>query len=159
MSYVLIYTQSTASDNVLLVLKDKPDWQKGRLNLPGGKVEDGETPSMAAERELLEEAGYYSFNTRLMGLIEDGGTKIFCYHSFVGQCAFPRPRPEETQKIDWQQWKDVRYDERLIPNLRIIIPLMMAGVRDWVIIDDYRSSTWDQHLLQMKIPTSMKKLH
>jgi len=42
---------------VLLILKEKPG-QKGRLNLVGGKVEEGETPEKAAHRELKEEAGW-----------------------------------------------------------------------------------------------------
>ena len=44
-------------ENVLLIRKNKPEKQKGRLNGVGGKVEDGETFRMAMEREFKEEAG------------------------------------------------------------------------------------------------------
>ena len=45
------------TDWVLIVKKDRPEWQKGRYNLPGGKIEEGEFPEEAAIRELEEEAG------------------------------------------------------------------------------------------------------
>jgi 8-oxo-dGTP diphosphatase len=44
-------------ENVLLIRKNKPEKQKGRLNGVGGKVESGETFRMAMEREFQEEAG------------------------------------------------------------------------------------------------------
>ena len=54
-------------DSVLLIKKNKPDWQKGRLNGVGGKIERSvklangelgwETGSEAMTREFLEETG------------------------------------------------------------------------------------------------------
>ena len=49
--------RSWRPNEVLLVLKDKPEFQKGRLNLVGGKVEANEAPYDAAIRELKEETG------------------------------------------------------------------------------------------------------
>lgn len=46
-----------ADNNVLIVHKDKPAWQKGWINLVGGKIEQSETPEEAAYRELMEESG------------------------------------------------------------------------------------------------------
>ena len=43
--------------NVALIHKNRPDWQKGRLNGIGGKIEPGETPEEAIIREFEEEAG------------------------------------------------------------------------------------------------------
>jgi 8-oxo-dGTP diphosphatase len=44
------------SQAVLLVRKLVPKWQAGLLNAVGGKIEEGETPSEAMEREFCEEA-------------------------------------------------------------------------------------------------------
>lgn len=53
---VLVVDRATTDHcNAVLLLKKRPDWQKGKLNLPGGHVEDGETPREAGARELLEE--------------------------------------------------------------------------------------------------------
>lgn len=40
---------------VALIRKAKPEWQKGRLNGIGGKIEEGETAAMAMAREFAEE--------------------------------------------------------------------------------------------------------
>jgi 8-oxo-dGTP pyrophosphatase MutT (NUDIX family) len=63
--YVIVHTRKIDEDlphlgpyeDVLLVHKDRPEWQKGRLNLIGGKLEEGEDAITAAVRELGEESG------------------------------------------------------------------------------------------------------
>jgi 8-oxo-dGTP diphosphatase len=42
---------------VALMTKTHPEWQKGKLNGVGGKIDDGESPEGAMRREFLEEAG------------------------------------------------------------------------------------------------------
>ena len=44
-------------ENVALIRKEKPDWQKGYLNGPGGKIEEGESSHDAMVREFEEETG------------------------------------------------------------------------------------------------------
>jgi len=43
---------------VALIEKKRPDWQAGRLNGIGGKIEEGETAAEAMEREFQEETGH-----------------------------------------------------------------------------------------------------
>lgn len=45
------------NENVLLIRKSKPDWQKGKLNFPGGKIEHGEAIASCVAREFEEETG------------------------------------------------------------------------------------------------------
>lgn len=35
-------------DNILLIRKNRPAWQYGKINIISGKVEDGESPKVAA---------------------------------------------------------------------------------------------------------------
>jgi 8-oxo-dGTP pyrophosphatase MutT (NUDIX family) len=153
MQYVLVYCESfTKQQDVLLVLKDKPKWQQGRLNLPGGKIEDGETPEEAAERELKEETGYEPLvPLRKMGLMIDGSSDIHCFKAVVDYNKPVAPRDEETQQIAWHDWLVVRSDWRLIPNLQAIIPLMRCGVSGWVISDNYRSGGGELHTINLSL--------
>lgn len=64
------------------------------------------------------------------------------------------PRGEETELVEWHSiHTEIMQCASLIPNLRAIIPLMLCGIKDWVITDDYRSSTSGYHSLQLTLPT------
>lgn len=54
------YTLGVAFDhdsNIVLIKKNKPEWQAGMLNFVGGKVERGEKPQDCMAREFREETG------------------------------------------------------------------------------------------------------
>jgi 8-oxo-dGTP pyrophosphatase MutT (NUDIX family) len=53
--YVVGFLFSEDESRVLLVWKNRPAWQDGKLNGVGGKIEAGETPLQAMEREFKEE--------------------------------------------------------------------------------------------------------
>lgn len=55
-NYVVGFLFSTNKKEVVLIKKNRPDWQKGLLNGIGGHIED-ETPLEAMKREFLEETG------------------------------------------------------------------------------------------------------
>jgi 8-oxo-dGTP diphosphatase len=50
-------TEKLGYQHVALIRKKRPDWQAGRLNAIGGKLEPGELPSEAMAREFREETG------------------------------------------------------------------------------------------------------
>ena len=55
--YVLGFLFNTNFDTVVLIRKNRPVWQAGKLNGVGGKVEPGETYKEAMVREFCEETG------------------------------------------------------------------------------------------------------
>jgi 8-oxo-dGTP diphosphatase len=55
--YVAGFAFDPDYSHVVLIEKQKPTWQKGKLNGVGGKVEPGETQYEAMSREFLEETG------------------------------------------------------------------------------------------------------
>ena len=70
----------------LLVLRDRPP-QAGCWSLPGGRVEPGESPQQAMEREVLEETGLVVRALREWGRIEipGEGTDVFEVHDFAAE--------------------------------------------------------------------------
>lgn len=55
--WVVGFLFDTEASVVVLIRKNRPAWQAGRLNGVGGKVEPGESLPAAMDREFLEEAG------------------------------------------------------------------------------------------------------
>jgi len=56
-NYALGFAFSTNEQDVLLIQKINPEWQRGKLNGIGGKVEANETSIAAMVREFKEEVG------------------------------------------------------------------------------------------------------
>lgn len=57
MNYTLGIYFNKALDEVLLIKKNRPEWQKGMYNFPGGKIEKSETAYECISREFYEECG------------------------------------------------------------------------------------------------------
>jgi 8-oxo-dGTP diphosphatase len=55
--YVVGFMMDPTLSKVVLIRKLRPEWQSGRLNGVGGKVEDGEGAVQAMHREFKEETG------------------------------------------------------------------------------------------------------
>ena len=145
--YVLVFPfilRSKSEQSVLLILKDRPNSQKGRLNLLGGKIESGETPEQAAVRELKEESGLSAMGDRfpelvgpyICGKIVGDDFIVYCVSCYVldSGCGTLIPREGETEKVQWHQFWQIKGDPRLLPNLKIIIPMMQQDVRGWTIV-------------------------
>lgn len=141
MQYVIIFPKvanSFPGNEILLIEKNRPNWQKGKLNLLGGKIEDDESPENAALRELKEEAGLspLKISPTIMGRVIGSWGIVYCIKVPILFGQDISQREEETEKVSWYNWNEVKKDNRLLPNLKIIVPLMMLGITDWVISDE-----------------------
>ena len=139
--YVLVLPKKAYLNDILLVLKDKPAWQKNKLNLVGGKMETGEIPEIAAVRELKEETGLDGYDMHICGkmvgkagnTIDNEDWIVWCLRcNLKGDNFELKPRKEETETVAWYKFWD---DERLMPNLKVIIPLLMMDIKGWTMTD------------------------
>lgn len=129
--YALCYVEHQGS--VLLIQKIKPEWQKGLFNLPGGSIEEGETPEQAADRELYEEAGVPSVHVYPIGVIQGQKWRVH-----VIGCVSHHPemwKQKTAEPVFWLPIREALGHKNLIPNLQIIIPLAAQGVRGWTLTD------------------------
>lgn len=85
--FVVGFAFTQMLDKVLLVMKLRPEWQKGFLNGIGGKIEEGETSLEAMHRECREETGLslsWIHKGIMQGINNDGGAfscRIFYAYS------------------------------------------------------------------------------
>lgn len=139
--YVLVFAHPIPfanTEDVLMILRKKDDWQTGKLNLLGGSIEDGETPEQAAVRELREEAGITGVlaDTKVLGTLHSGRATVeVCFVPYRnwhdGAAQVPRTCCDEGEVIGIR-WREAMNDPRLIPNLKFIIPLCQSRLSGWV---------------------------
>lgn len=127
-NYVLVFNVDREG-LITLVRKKSPPWQAGKLNLPGGHIEEGEDPKDAAIREYLEEIGD-SICVSFVGKIEGPGHQIWCYKAHV-----PVHVGDGCEDVVLKTWSVLQKDPTLLPNLKLLIPLYLAGSTGWVLHD------------------------
>jgi 8-oxo-dGTP diphosphatase len=84
LEYVLGFCVNDAvrHKEILLIEKTKADWQEGRVNGIGGKIDHGESPETAMEREFTEETGVDGSSIgwrRFCQLTDEHGWIVHCF--------------------------------------------------------------------------------
>lgn len=116
--------------NVLLLRKNRPLWQAGRLNGIGGKIEPNELPALAMLREWKEEVGpdncacQWDYRICLTG-------QYFVLHVFSSEGAISIPLerfgPDGTARNDVGEILTIvpwdKLPDDTIPNLHWMVPL------------------------------------
>lgn len=136
--YVVGFCFNPSMTHVALIEKLKPEWQKGKLNGVGGKVEDGETAGHAMVREFYEEAGvciadWLHFHTeRFLPSQEavrqhSGGAIIYHFAAVALPSQWIRVKTREAEKIykiDYPLNRVFSFEAaRVIYNLEYLIPM------------------------------------
>ncbi len=114
--YVTIFAL-TPSEEILVVEQYRPVVEDYTLELPSGHVEDGETPSEAAIRELRVETGYVAREVELLGtLIPDTGrleNRLWCY--FANDLVLDRQALElKEEGLKVHSFKKQEFIERIV---------------------------------------------
>lgn len=118
--YVAGFMFDQSLQNVLLVEKQKPDWQKGRWNGIGGKIELDETPLQAMQREFLEETSIdYPYWERLCSLSGDG----WIVHFFFCVVMYSGLEKAKTVTQERILIRPSNYHSAMLPNLEWLIPM------------------------------------
>ena len=113
---------------VLLVEKQRPDWQKGKLNGIGGKIESGEESLDCIVREVWEETGLKTKKEDwiYLGKMESSGWLVDIYTSLHhGELGDASTITDE--KIDWFDPKNL--PEKVLTNIHWLVPLAIDKLK------------------------------
>jgi 8-oxo-dGTP diphosphatase len=113
--------------SVALVQKLNPKWQKGLFNGIGGKIEEGETPLQAMDREWNEETGHPAPTwTKFCLLTDFRGWEVHFYTASVEGEDWDMPK--ENDRGEPLSWKPVDlYDVPHVSNLEWLIPMALCS--------------------------------
>ena len=109
---------------VLLIKKNKPTWQAGKLNGIGGHIEEGEDSLEAMRREMQEEAGITVDDWVLFCKMENPAWECNFFYAFSNLILDAKSltdeivAPYQVSSLFWGPYK-------LIPNLHYLIPLAL----------------------------------
>ena len=125
--YVCGFLFSADRARVLLIRKNRPAWQAGKLNGLGGKIEPGETPLDAMRREFREEAGAevsdWHHVLTLSGADDAGSGRGWAGHFFRAFGELSGVRAMTDEPLEVHPTRPLPADT--IPNLQWMIPLML----------------------------------
>ena len=131
MNYVAGFMFSADKKHVALIKKGKPDWQKGKLNGIGGKIEEGEFAYEAMTREFKEETGVETDYDQWRHFLTMNGSgwqvMFFCA---VGDLEELETQEEEPVVVIEVSSVTADRTEDMIENLPWLIPLAIDSMAD-----------------------------
>ncbi len=105
------------------------------LTMPGGMIEDGESPLEGIQREFLEETGYVAKYWKSLGTFAGSSTRgCGTYHLFFATGAYPVKEPDsgDLEELELLLWtpEEVNHaiDEGLVKSLGVI-SMLLLGLR------------------------------
>ena len=124
--YVVGFMFDKNLEKVLLIKKNRPEWQKGKLNGVGGHVEKGELFRDAMTREFQEETGLYVPSCSWNKIINISGDMV--EHEFSVSFYYIIDDLEKCKTMTDEELIicDIKnLPDNVISNLRWIIPLAL----------------------------------
>ncbi len=130
--YVAGFVFDTSGRYVLLIRKNRPEWQAGKLNGVGGKVESCETDAAAMRREGVEETGLANLDWKPRVFMHgnpspinpDGWTVTFYIaRTDLAQMWSAQAHPPTDERLFI--WPVCWLPDNVLPNVRWLVPLCL----------------------------------
>lgn len=132
-------------DNKVVVTKYKEGNKKaGYYEIPGGKIEAGETPEQTAIREMKEETGITIENLKYKGnMTVEYPNRIFDLDAFLSVEYKGEPQEFEENTSEWIEINELLKKEKILSNIIILDRFFIKGLTDekckfkiWIQVDE-----------------------
>ncbi len=119
-------------DEKVVVTKYKEGNKKfGYYDIPGGKIEEGETPEQTAIREMKEETGLKVGDLKYKGnMIIEYPNRIFDFNIFIANESEGEPQEFEENTSEWIEINELLQKEKILSNIMILDRFFIKGLID-----------------------------
>ncbi len=123
-------------DNEVVVTKYKKGNKKeGYYDIPGGKIEEGESPKQTAIREMKEETGIEIQNLKYKGIMTiEYLDRLFIFDTFITKEYEGEPQEFEENTSEWIDIDELLKKEKILSNIILLDKFLIKGL-----IDDNRN--------------------
>lgn len=123
-------------DNEVVVTKYKKGNKKeGYYDIPGGKIEEGESPKQTAIREMKEETGIEIQNLKYKGIMTiEYPDRMFIFDTFITKEYEGEPQEFEENTSEWIDIDELLKKEKILSNIILLDKFLIKGL-----IDDNRN--------------------
>jgi 8-oxo-dGTP diphosphatase len=124
--YVVGFCFSSDLSKVALIHKNRPQWQRGRLNGIGGHTEPEETEADAMEREFDEEAGARLKNWKRFAVLVDRDWLVEFFWARGNLSVLSSRTDEQIELVDVD--RILLGQSSVLPSLRWLVPMALNDI-------------------------------
>jgi len=110
---------------VLLIEKNRPEWQRGKHNAIGGRIEPGETPLEAQRREFKEEVGLEIYDWKLFVTLVGDGFKVYFFYAHASLNVFGMAQCRTDEMVKRFLICEA-LEQPIVPNVSWLIPMALS---------------------------------
>ena len=122
-------------NEVVLTKYKKGNKKEGYYDIPGGKIEEGESPKQTAIREMKEETGIEIQNLKYKGIMTiEYPDRMFIFDTFISKEYEGEPQEFEENTSEWIDIDELLKKEKILSNIILLDKFLIKGL-----IDDNRN--------------------
>lgn len=133
--YVAGFLFDLGAREVVLVKKARPDWQAGLYNGVGGKIEPGETPEQAMQREFMEEANHLRTDWEQFCVLRGADFTVYFFRAFIRIGRLADLVETNTDEPIEVIWLDLIKVCNAVSNLQWLIPMALHRSRSFDVVE------------------------